>query len=72
MRPYKGTHAPTIGAMYEGLTRDILDRAIPASLDLRIVDGFIEGADGSLSPQMDAMLVTGKEKRWGGSTASIH
>ena len=53
------THAPTIGAMYEGLTRDILDRAIPASLDLRIVDGFIGGIDGALSPQTDAMLVTG-------------
>jgi hypothetical protein len=26
------THPPTIGAMYEGLTRDILDRTIPASL----------------------------------------
>jgi len=44
--------------MYEGLTRDILDRAIPASLDLRIVDGFVE-LDGALSPQIDAMLVTG-------------
>ena len=24
------THAPTIGAMYEGLTRDLLDRACPS------------------------------------------
>lgn len=53
------THPPTIGAMYEGLTRDILDRTIPPSLDLRVVDGFIEGADGALSPQIDAMLVAG-------------
>lgn len=52
-------HAPTIGAMYEGLTRDILDRAIPPSLHLRVVDGFIEGVDGKLSHQIDAMLVSG-------------
>jgi uncharacterized protein DUF6602 len=56
----KITHAPTIGAMYEGLTRELLDRAIPSSLDLRIVDGFIEDHEGNLSPQIDAMLVTGE------------
>jgi hypothetical protein len=60
LKAEKITHAPTIGAMYEGLTRDILDRAIPAELDLRIVDGFIEGVDDRLSHQVDAMLVTGE------------
>jgi hypothetical protein len=55
-------HAPTIGAMYEGLTRDLLDRAIPDALDLRVVTGFVEGHDGSLGPQTDAMLVTGEGK----------
>lgn len=53
-------HGPTIGDMYEGLTRDILDRAIPADLDVRVVDGFVRGVDGKLSPQMDAMVVTGE------------
>lgn len=53
------THGPTIGAMYEGLTRDILDRVVPSSLDLQIVSGFAEGHDGTLSPQLDVMLVTG-------------
>jgi hypothetical protein len=53
------THPPTIGAMYEGLTRDILDRVIPSSLDLRIVDGFLEDDEGNLSPQIDLMLVSG-------------
>ena len=56
----KITHAPTIGAMYEGLTRELLDRAIPASLNLRVVDGFIEDHEHNLSPQVDAMLVTGE------------
>lgn len=53
-------HAPTIGAMYEGLTRDLLDRAIPPALDLRVVDGFIEDHEGNLSPQIDGMLVAGE------------
>src|SRR5262245_17746485 len=53
------THGPTIGAMYEGLTRDILDRTIPASLNLRIVEGFVEDAQGQHSPQIDVMLVSG-------------
>ncbi|SPP97817.1 DUF6602 domain-containing protein [Bradyrhizobium vignae] len=56
------THAPTIGAMYEGLTRELLDRAIPASLDVRVVSGFVEGHDGQLGPQTDAMLVSGEGK----------
>lgn len=53
------THGPTIGAMYEGLAREILNRSIPANLNLQIVNGFIEGADGSRSTQIDCMLVTG-------------
>lgn len=52
-------HAPTIGEMYEGLTRKMLKRTIPASFGLRIVDGFVMGHDGTLSPQVDAMLVMG-------------
>ncbi len=59
----KVTHGPTIGAMYEGLTRDILDRAIPPELNLQIVDGFIEGVSGRLSTQIDAMLVTGEGRK---------
>ena len=57
------THAPTIGAMYEGLAREILERAIPPNLDVRVVDGFIEGVDGDLSPQIDAMIVTGQGRK---------
>jgi hypothetical protein len=57
------THAPTIGAINEGLTRDLLDRAIPPGLNLRIVDGFIEDHEGNLSPQIDAMLVTGEGRQ---------
>lgn len=53
------THGPTIGAMYEGLARDIVDRTLPSNFDLRVVDGFVKGIGGRISPQMDAMLVKG-------------
>lgn len=56
-------HAPTIGAMHEGLTRDLLDRAIPPSLDLRVVQGFIEDGADYLSSQIDCMLVTGAGRK---------
>ncbi|NTA13809.1 DUF6602 domain-containing protein [Agrobacterium tumefaciens] len=53
-------HAPTIGAMYEGLTKDILARAIPKGLDLKIVSGFIIDGNGNSSGQIDCMLVQGE------------
>lgn len=59
----KITHPPTIGAMYEGLARDIVSRSIPVNLDVRVVEGFIEGVDGELSPQIDATIVTGAGQR---------
>lgn len=52
-------HAPTIGDMYEGLTKELLEKVIPADLGVRIVDGFILGPDGQPGNQIDAMLVMG-------------
>ena len=57
------THGPTIGDMYEGLTREALARTIPVGLKLRLVKGFIEGVDGSRSTQIDCMLVTGEGRQ---------
>lgn len=54
------THAPTIGGMYEGLTRDILERAVPPGLGLRVVDGFVTDGTGGRSGQIDGMLVRGE------------
>lgn len=51
------THAPTIGAQFEGLTGSLLKRMIPAELELQVVSGFVQGIDGSLSGQIDCMLV---------------
>jgi hypothetical protein len=53
-------HAPTIGEMYEGLTADVLERAIPAGLDLRVARGFIVDGEDGISGQIDCMLVRGE------------
>jgi len=56
-------HGPSIGDMYEGLTREVLGKVIPPVFEVQIIDGFIEGHDGRLSPQIDAMLVAGSAGR---------
>ncbi|MGI8889031.1 MAG: DUF6602 domain-containing protein [Nocardioidaceae bacterium] len=53
-------HAPTIGDMYEGLSQEVLGRAIPPGLGLRIVSGFVSDGQDQLSGQMDYMLVRGE------------
>ena len=52
-------HPTLIGDMYEGLTKEILNRAIFDQLDLRVVDGKIKGPTGELSGQIDCMIVAG-------------
>lgn len=59
---YKMTHAPTIGAMYEGLSRTILERALPESLNLKVVEGFVVFGK-EISGQIDCMLVSGEGER---------
>lgn len=56
-------HGPTIGDMYEGLTRDIVGRAIPSKLGLQVVEGFIEGLDGEKSKQADVLIVKGEGRK---------
>lgn len=56
-------HAPTIGAMYEAMTSDLLDCAVPPEADINVLQGFIRLADGSLSGQMDCMVVHGAGER---------
>ena len=51
-------HGPTIGDMYEGLTKKILDSAIPAVVDLSVRSGFVTDGKGKLSRQIDCMVVT--------------
>ncbi|TDD58012.1 hypothetical protein E1263_20870 [Kribbella antibiotica] len=54
-------HRPTIGSMYEGLSLDILGRAIPDGLDLNLVTSFAVDDDGNMSGQLDRMLVRGAD-----------
>jgi hypothetical protein len=56
-------HAPTIGRMYEGLTREILEMTFPEGLDLKVESGFITNDRGDLSKQIDCMLVEGEGER---------
>ncbi|ODB85970.1 hypothetical protein A3195_09865 [Candidatus Thiodiazotropha endoloripes] len=53
-------HGPTIGKMYEGLTSEILGRAIPEEIGLRIVSGVIYDDTGVMTGEIDCMLVEGK------------
>ncbi|MFF8605005.1 DUF6602 domain-containing protein [Streptomyces sp. NPDC015346] len=56
-------HAPTIGDMYEGLSSDILNRALPDGLGLRVVSGFARDGRGHLSGQLDCMVVRGEGEK---------
>lgn len=60
---YELSHGPTIGDMYEGLSKDILSRAIPQQLQLQIVEGFITDGEELLSGQIDSMLVRGEGEK---------
>lgn len=53
------THGPTIGRMYEGLTRKVVTSAIPDDLPMAVVTGFVEGSDGARSDEQDVMVVIG-------------
>ena len=52
-------HGPTIGDMYEGLTSEVLDRAIPKELNLKITSGVIYDDTGTMTGEIDCMLVQG-------------
>jgi hypothetical protein len=55
----KITHRPTIGGMYEELSRHVLDRTIPCD-GLAVGSGFIEDEDGKQSAELDCLLVKGE------------
>lgn len=55
-------HNPTIGDMFEGLTKDILEKSIFQGLDLKVTSGMIQSPSGAFSRQIDCMLVVGEGK----------
>ena len=52
-------HPGIIGEMYEGLAKEILNKALFNGLNLSVKDGFVRGEDGKLSKQIDCMIVEG-------------
>jgi hypothetical protein len=56
-------HAPTIGDMYEGLSSELLNHALPDGLGLRVVSGFACDGRGALSGQLDCMVVRGEGEK---------
>lgn len=53
-------HGPTIGDMYEGLTTNLLNKAIFQDLDIRIASGKIRNSQGEFSNEVDCMIVEGE------------
>ncbi len=49
--------------MYEGFSSDVLNRALPDGLGLRVVSGFARDGHGRLSGQLDCMVVRGEGER---------
>jgi hypothetical protein len=56
-------HNPTIGDMYEGLTKDLTDKTVFKGLNLSVVSGKIKNSKGDLSDEIDCMVVYGEGDR---------
>lgn len=57
-------HNPTIGAMYEGLTKELAEKSIFNGMDLKVVSGKITNSiDHQFSNQIDCMIVIGDGKK---------
>jgi len=55
---YELKHRPTIGAMFEGFTKEWLDKTLPLNSPLYVSAGFIVDDGGKLSKEFDCMVVT--------------
>ncbi|WP_136678600.1 DUF6602 domain-containing protein [Neptunomonas sp. XY-337] len=62
---FQYNHNPTLGAMYEALTENVVGRMLPPNLGLSIVSGFIYDDKGYRSGEIDRMLVMGGGKQLG-------
>ncbi|MFN3881516.1 MAG: DUF6602 domain-containing protein [Nitrincola lacisaponensis] len=62
---FQYNHNPTLGAMYEALTENVVGRMLPPNLGLSIVSGFIYDGKGYRSGEIDRMLVSGEGKQLG-------
>jgi hypothetical protein len=53
-------HMPMLGDMYEGLAKHLVRAAIFKGLDLNVVDGKVRLKDGTITGQIDVMVVEGQ------------
>lgn len=56
-------HNPTIGDMYEGLTKQLMAKTIFKGCNMHVVSGKITNSQGEFSRQIDCMIVTGEGKK---------
>ena len=56
-------HNPTIGNMYEGLTKEIISRALFEGLNIKVVSGKITNKEKKYSNQIDCMVVFGEGEK---------
>lgn len=56
-------HGPMIGEMYEGLTKELAEKALFEGLNLKVVSGKITNSAGQLSNQIDCMIVIGEGEK---------
>lgn len=58
-------HRPTIGNIYEGLTKEMLNKAVFKGLGISVVlNSFIYNDSGAVSDEMDCMIVVGDGYRY--------
>ncbi|MGK5079436.1 DUF6602 domain-containing protein [Janthinobacterium sp. HLX7-2] len=62
LNDYPIKHAPTIGKMYEGLTKRLLNESMLDKYGVKVVSGFIQVSD-ERSGQIDCMVVIGDGSR---------
>jgi len=58
-------HMPTLGALYESLTGEVVNRVLPSGLDLCMASGFIYDDKDFRSGEIDQMLVRGSGRPLG-------
>lgn len=71
LNSHRVKHGPTIGDMYEGLTKEILNRIDLNKYGMKICKGFIQ-LDNEMSAQIDLMIVKGDGEKIPNTDAFIY
>lgn len=71
LNSHRVKHGPTIGDMYEGLTKEILKYINLSQYGMKVCKGFIQ-VDDEISPQIDLMIVKGDGEKIPNTDAFIY